>query len=95
MDQWVVPNQIDKFEVCFRKNITQRSLWRGENIMIASLPTFVLQLFCIILIIHIITFVLKPLRQPRIVAEILVSIYIYMLFILLDHHQLINNIIFV
>jgi hypothetical protein len=75
-NQWIVNLTVETFEVCYRKNITgSRGLWRAENALVNSLPQFVLQLFLIILIIRIIAFVLKPLRQPRIVAEILVSAY--------------------
>ncbi|XP_059441419.1 cation/H(+) antiporter 15-like [Corylus avellana] len=71
-DEWIVIETIDKFEACYRKNITgSRGLWRAENALIASLPQFILQLFLIILIIRIVALLLKPLRQPRIMAEIL------------------------
>lgn len=73
-DEWIVSDQIDKLEVCYKKNITaSKGLWRAENALVTSLPQFIFQLFLIILIIRIVTLILKPLRQPRIVAEILVS----------------------
>jgi hypothetical protein len=73
-DQWIVTNQIDKFVVCYKKNITgSKGVWRAENALVTTLPQFVLQLFLIILITRIVSLLLKPLRQPRIMAEILVS----------------------
>jgi hypothetical protein len=72
-DEWIVIEKIDKFEACYKKNITgSRGLWRAENALISTLPQFILQLFLIILIIRIVALLLKPLRQPRIMAEILV-----------------------
>ncbi len=73
-DEWIVTNRIDKFEVCYKKNITgSKGVWRAENALVTTLPQFVLQLFLIILITRIVSLLLKPLRQPRIMAEILVS----------------------
>jgi hypothetical protein len=87
----------DSYEVCYKRNITRsKGLWRAESPLVTSLPIFVLQLLCIILTIRIITLLLKPLRQPRIVAEILVRmcvcVCVYMCvlvssYYLIDHHQ--------
>lgn len=79
--QW--PKAVEYFEkrkyedhrvVCYNTNVTHEgSLWRAENPVASTLPVFALQLCLIIFFSRVLIFVFKPLRQPPIVAEILVS----------------------
>ncbi|XP_058075784.1 cation/H(+) antiporter 15-like [Magnolia sinica] len=51
--------------------ISSNGIWRGEDPLSYSLPLFVLQLSLIIIVTRTLVFLLKPLRQPRVVSEIL------------------------
>lgn len=48
-------------------------MWKAENPLVESLPTFVLQLALTLLTVRLLLLILKPFRQPRFMAEILVS----------------------
>lgn len=71
------------FNVCYNKTRTHATgLWNAENAWVASLPLLIIQLFSILLLSHILAYLLRRLRQPRIVANILVSTSnAYLLFI--------------
>lgn len=59
--------------VCYKPTmITTTGIWEGEDPLKFSLPLFVLQLTVIVVTSRLLTFLLRPLRQPRIVAEIIV-----------------------
>lgn len=45
----------------------------GLNPLDYSFPLFLLQLSSLIIVTHLVRFILKPLRQPKVVSEILVS----------------------
>lgn len=65
----------DHAVVCYNSNVThQGSLWRAENPVASTLPVFSLQLCLIIFLSRVLIFMLKPLRQPPIVAEILAGV---------------------
>ncbi|XP_022153450.1 cation/H(+) antiporter 15-like [Momordica charantia] len=65
----------DHSVVCYNSNITHEgSLWRAENPVASTLPVFALQLCLIIFFSRVLIFILKPLRQPPIVAEILAGV---------------------
>ena len=49
------------------------SLWKAENPLVKSVPVFVRQMALTLLVTRLLVFILKPLKQPRIMAEILVS----------------------
>lgn len=49
------------------------SLWRADNPLLRSAPALVRQLGFTLLVTRIIFSILKPLKQPRITAEIIVS----------------------
>ncbi|XP_047306717.1 cation/H(+) antiporter 15-like [Impatiens glandulifera] len=58
--------------VCYMPGmITTNGLWQGDNPLNYSLPLFILQLSMIVITTRILFFILKPFRQPRVVAEIL------------------------
>ncbi|KAJ8617472.1 hypothetical protein MRB53_013658 [Persea americana] len=58
--------------VCYAPTlITTNGIWRGDNPLAFSLPLFILQLTLVVLTTRTLVFVLKPLRQPRVIAEII------------------------
>lgn len=60
--------------ICYAPNmITTNGIWQGDNPLDYSLPLFILQLTLIVTVTRILVYLLKPFRQPRVIAEILVS----------------------
>ncbi|XP_041005561.1 cation/H(+) antiporter 15-like [Juglans microcarpa x Juglans regia] len=58
--------------VCYAPTmITTNGVWQGDNPLDFSLPLFILQLTLVVVTTRILVFLLKPLRQPRVVSEIL------------------------
>ncbi|XP_074308608.1 cation/H(+) antiporter 15 [Silene latifolia] len=58
--------------VCYAPTmITTLGIWQGDNPLDYSLPLFIVQLTLVVLVTRILVFLLKPLRQPRVIAEIL------------------------
>ena len=55
-------------------------MWQGENPLDFALPLLAVQIAVVLVVTQGLAFALKPLRQPRVIAEILVFICIYMLF---------------
>ncbi|KAL0331439.1 UNVERIFIED_CONTAM: Cation/H(+) antiporter 15 [Sesamum angustifolium] len=51
--------------------ITTNGIWQGDNPLDYSLPLFILQLTLVVVTTRILVFALKPLRQPRVISEIL------------------------
>ncbi|XP_028759240.1 cation/H(+) antiporter 15-like [Neltuma alba] len=65
-------NASDDAIVCYLPAmITTFSVWRGDNPLNYTLPLFVVQLILVIAATRLFVFLLKPFRQPRVVAEIL------------------------
>lgn len=61
--------------VCYAPTmITTNGVWQGDNPLDYSLPLFILQLTLVVLTTRLIVFLLRPFRQPRVIAEILVKI---------------------
>ncbi|XAR70445.1 hypothetical protein NMG60_11027295 [Bertholletia excelsa] len=58
--------------VCYAPTmITTNGIWQGDNPLNYSLPLFILQLTMVVVTTRILVFLLKPLRQPRVISEIL------------------------
>lgn len=57
--------------------ITTNGVWQGENPLDFALPLFILQLTLVVILTRILVLILKPFRQPRVIAEILVSFIIF------------------
>ncbi|CAO2827690.1 unnamed protein product [Amaranthus hypochondriacus] len=58
--------------VCYAPTmITTNGVWQGDNPLDYSLPLFILQLTIVVIVTRVLVYVLKPLRQPRVIAEIL------------------------
>lgn len=65
----------NQFNVCFNESrSTGSNNWQAANPLFRLLPNFMLQLGIVILLTRVFMFLLKPLRQPRFVSEILVGI---------------------
>ena len=52
--------------------ITTNGIWQGFNPLEFSLPLFILQTSIIVVTTRLLVLVLRPFRQPRVIAEILV-----------------------
>ncbi|XP_068669010.1 cation/H(+) antiporter 15-like [Aristolochia californica] len=58
--------------VCYSPTmITTNGIWQGDNPLAYSLPLFILQVTLVVLTTRTLVFVFRPLRQPKVVAEIL------------------------
>ncbi|AET04756.1 putative cation/H+ exchanger, rossmann-like alpha/beta/alpha sandwich [Medicago truncatula] len=58
--------------VCYSPTmITTNGIWQGDNPLDYSLPLFILQVILVVIATRIFVFILKPIRQPRVIAEIL------------------------
>lgn len=53
--------------------ITTEGIWNNDDPLKYSLPLFILQLMLIVIVTRLFVFILKPLRQPRVISEMLVS----------------------
>jgi len=58
---------------------TTNGLWQGDNPLDYSLPLFILQLTMVVCATRFFVFILKPLHQPRVIAEILVTSFLFQL----------------
>lgn len=68
-------NKSDQMIVCYAPTmITTNGIWQGDNPLDYSLPLFILQLTLVVITTRLLVFALKPLRQPRVISEILVSL---------------------
>ncbi|XP_072966820.1 cation/H(+) antiporter 15-like [Typha angustifolia] len=57
--------------ICYSPTmVTTEGIWEGDNLLDFSLPLFILQIVVVVGTTRILVFLLKPLRQPRVVAEI-------------------------
>ncbi|WOG86266.1 hypothetical protein DCAR_0205467 [Daucus carota subsp. sativus] len=58
--------------VCYSPTmITTNGIWQGDSPLDYSLPLFILQVTLVVTITRLLVFILKPLRQPRVISEIL------------------------
>ncbi|XP_077214822.1 cation/H(+) antiporter 15-like [Tasmannia lanceolata] len=65
-------NITDTNVVCYAPNmVTTRGVWEGDDPLNYALPLFLLQLIVVVATTRTLFFILKPLRQPRVVAEII------------------------
>ncbi|RVW14397.1 Cation/H(+) antiporter 15 [Vitis vinifera] len=65
-------NRTDDMIVCYSPTmITTNGIWQGDNPLDYSLPLFILQLTLVVVTTRLLVFILKPLRQPRVISEIL------------------------
>lgn len=52
---------------------TSNGAWQGDNPLDYALPLIILQICLVVVLTRGLAFLLKPLRQPRVIAEIIVS----------------------
>ncbi|XP_051137006.1 cation/H(+) antiporter 15-like [Andrographis paniculata] len=65
-------NDTEQTIVCYAPTmITTNGIWQGDNPLDYSLPLFILQLTLVVVTTRLLVLVLRPLRQPRVIAEIL------------------------
>ncbi|KAG9443398.1 hypothetical protein H6P81_014738 [Aristolochia fimbriata] len=58
--------------VCYSPTmITTNGIWQGDNPLAYSLPLFILQITIVVLTTRALVLLLRPLRQPKVVAEII------------------------
>jgi hypothetical protein len=50
-------------------------VWQGDNPLRFSLPLVILQICLVVAVTRGLAFALRPLRQPRVIAEIIVSLF--------------------
>lgn len=68
-------NETNNTVVCYAPSmITTNGIWQGDNPLDYSLPLFILQLTMVIVTTRVLVFLLKPLRQPRVISEVLVRL---------------------
>nr|QUS52898.1 cation/hydrogen exchanger 17 [Zea mays] len=60
--------------------ITTNGIWQGFNPLEFSLPLFILQTAVIVVTTRLLVLVLRPFRQPRVIAEILIETWATMVF---------------
>lgn len=53
---------------------TSNGIFQGEHPLDAALPLVIVQICLVVALTRILAFFLKPLRQPRVIAEIIVSL---------------------
>lgn len=59
---------------------TSNGIFQGDNPLDYALPLAILQICIVVALTRILAFLLRPLRQPRVIAEIVVSKLPYLLF---------------
>jgi hypothetical protein len=52
---------------------TSDGVFQGENPLHSALPLAILQICIVVVLTRVLAFILRPLRQPRVIAEIIVS----------------------
>lgn len=61
---------------------TSEGVWQGDDPLRHSLPLLLLQICLVVVVTRSLAFALRPLRQPRVIAEIIVRKY---------HHSCIHS----
>ncbi|KAM3708686.1 hypothetical protein ACB098_02G116200 [Castanea mollissima] len=65
-------NETNSSIICYAPSmITTNGIWQGDNPLDYSLPLFILQLTMVVVTTRVLVFLLKPLRQPRVISEVL------------------------
>ena len=58
---------------------TSNGVFEGDNLIHFALPLVIVQICLVVVVTRCLAFLLKPLREPRVVAEIIVSSFYYIL----------------
>jgi hypothetical protein len=48
-------------------------VWQGDNPLEFALPLLIVQICLVLIVTRVLAFLLRPFRQPRVIAEIIVS----------------------
>jgi len=73
-------NMSDKSIICYTPLlVTSNGLWKNNNLLDFSLPLFTLQLTLVVSATRFFVFILRPFHQPRVIAEILVTSFLFRL----------------
>lgn len=79
--QQVMEDQYVKRSVttgCYNVDVSNpNDIWKSENILFFYLPNFAAQVAFMLLSTRLLYYILRPLNQPRLVSEILVSACIH------------------
>jgi hypothetical protein len=71
-------NVSDMTIICYTPTMTTTNgVWQGDNPLDYSIPLFVLQITLIVLATRFFVFILKPFHQPRVIAEIMVTSFVF------------------
>ncbi|KAL0903254.1 hypothetical protein M5K25_027615 [Dendrobium thyrsiflorum] len=57
---------------------TSDGAWQGENPLHYALPLAIVQICLVVVVTRGLAFLLRPLRQPRVIAEIIVSSFCFL-----------------
>ncbi|KAK1667579.1 hypothetical protein QYE76_055738 [Lolium multiflorum] len=69
------PSKVTNLVVCYSPMmIATNGIWQGVNPLEFSLPLFILQVAVIVITTRVLVLLLRPFRQPRVIAEILAGI---------------------
>jgi hypothetical protein len=60
--------------LCAPMKATSEGVWQGDNPLHFSLPLIILQICLVLALTRGLAFLLRPLRQPRVIAEIIVCL---------------------
>lgn len=66
---------------------TSNGVFQGDNPLDFALPLAILQICIVVILTRVLAFLLRPLRQPRVIAEIIVS-YSFFLFVYIIYNEL-------
>lgn len=85
------------FNVTNSIKISSDGIWQGENTLHYAFPLLIIQTTLVVFLSRLLAFLLKPLHQPKVVAEILVSFihcqYIFISFYFKECYVLWSHII--
>lgn len=69
---------------------TSNGVFQGDNPLDYALPLAILQICIVLLVTRGLAYLLKPLRQPRVIAEIIVSSFLLFLYIFAQVNEIID-----
>lgn len=65
---------------------TSNGVFQGDNPIDFALPLAILQIVIVIVLTRVLAYLLRPLRQPRVIAEVIVSFFSFVNFLTLDQY---------
>lgn len=55
---------------------TSNGIFQGDNPLDCALPLAIVQICLVLVLTRVLAYILRPLRQPRVIAEIIVSYFL-------------------